>query len=259
MSPRVYLVSRPSFDVAAFLAFLAEEGLTWDRSAAAHDSEEIVEAAGRICYQSFGTQQSPRTNTEYIAHLVEMGHDSVLEHVSWSFVLVGVSRAFSHQLVRHRNGFAFSQLSQQYHEERNADFIEPSYLAVIPEARAVWRRAVSASQDAYREILDSLLEHRSLLRIDDAKELRRAIRSAARSVLPNATETQFFLTANARALRHFLRVRGAIGGDEEMRQVSAALLRLLKIESPALFADYTTESLDDGSPIVLHRRPVEFK
>jgi thymidylate synthase (FAD) len=259
MSVRAYLVSRPLFDVEVFLRFLKDEGLSWQRSPGAREPEEIVETAGRVCYLSFGEHQSPKTNAQYIANLVGMGHESVLEHVNWGFVLAGVSRAFTHQLVRHRVGFAFSQLSQQYHDERDASFVEPTDLTAFPTARAAWQRAVAAARDAYRQILDSLESLEARSPPERRKEVRRAIYSAARSVLPNATETKVFVTANARALRHFLLVRGAIAGDEEMRQVSASLLRLLKVEAPTLFADYEIETLADGSPVVVHRDPAALR
>jgi thymidylate synthase (FAD) len=114
---RVHLVSRPQFDLGEFLAFLANSQMGWRRSAGAGDAQELIEAAGRVCYMSFGQNQSERTNVEYIRNLIELGHESVLEHVNWGFVISGISRALSHQIVRHRVGFAFSQLSQQYHDE----------------------------------------------------------------------------------------------------------------------------------------------
>jgi thymidylate synthase (FAD) len=257
MTVHAYLVTKPAFDVAAFLTFLADERMTWQRSLGAREAEEIVEGAGRVCYLSFGAHQSPRTNTEYITHLVEMGHESVLEHVNWGFVLTGVSRAFTHQLVRHRVGFAFSQLSQQYHDERDTAFVEPAHLEKFPAARAAWQAAVDTARRAYCEILESLDGLAAQAAPESRKEIRRAIRSAARSVLPNAAETKIFMTANARAFRHFLRVRGALVGDEEMRRVSAALLHLLKLEAPALFADYEIEEIADQSPIVVYRGPTD--
>ena len=80
----------------------------------------------------------------------------------------------------------------------------------------------------------------------------RALRSAARSVLPNATETTIVVTANARALRHFFKLRGGIVGDAEMRCVSAALLDMIRPEAPALFSDFSVEDRPDGLPLVIH-------
>lgn len=261
-NPRIYILARPSFDAATFLKFLSAEHHEWRRTPGARGPEEIVEAAGRICYLSFGRNQSPRTNEEFIRNLVRMGHESVLEHVSWTFLIEGVSRAFSHQLVRHRVGFSFSQLSQQYHDEGDATFVMPPELDEVPGAAEAWKDVVNAARRAYRT-LDSLLRdhEESLPRDLDKKEINRAIRSAARSVLPNATETKIVVTANARALRYFLKVRGGIPGDREMREVAAALLSILSSEAPALFFDFHLNRLSDGSPQVQcetasHKAPV---
>jgi thymidylate synthase (FAD) len=148
-------------------------------------------------------------------------------------------------------GFSFSQLSQQYHDERQASFVMPAHLESIPEAREAWIKAIDATKEAYASINALLLKNGSYLSEDlDKKELNRAVRSAARSVLPNATETKIVITANARALRHFFDVRGSIPGDIEMRRVAAALLGIVKREAPGMFFDFKIESLSDGSPIV---------
>lgn len=253
MAPYIYVVARTKFDAAALFAFLDQADTEWKRSPDATEAEELVEVAGRVCYMSFGRRQSPKTNQEYIRHLIKMGHESVLEHVNWTFVIEGVSRAFTHQLVRHRVGFAFSQLSQQYHDETDAEFVEPLHLEQFPLAQAAWRRSVESARAAYREIRDIISGEETKLGLDDQKrESLRAVRSVARSVLPNATETKIVVTANARAIRHFLRVRGAIPGDSEMRLVAAKLLKLLSQEAPALFFDFRIDRLSDGSPIVLH-------
>lgn len=170
--------------------------------------------------------------------------------MNWTFLIAGVSRAFTHQLVRHRPGFAYSQLSQQYHNETDATFVQPAHLEHLPRALELWKKTVEASKSAYTEILSALSEEKESEAQFLPKELRRAIRSAARSVLPNATETKIVVTANARALRHFLTVRGAILGDVEMRLVSSALFSILNREAPSLFSDFKSIVYEDGLPIV---------
>lgn len=251
LSPRIYLVSRPTLIRGAIKKFLDDEGTSWRRYSRATNSEEIVELGGRVCYFSFGKAQSPKTNSQYIQNLVRMGHDSVLEHATWTFILTGVSRAFSHQLVRHRVGFAFSQLSQQYHKELNAKFIMPEQLSLNKRAQEAWLRSIAASKKAYKEILSAV---ENVGEDWGSKEHRRAVQSAARSVLPNATETKIVVTANARAIRTFLHLRGGIVGDSEMRRVSALLLRVMKREAPSIFKDFTIATLPDGSPIVEYQR-----
>jgi thymidylate synthase (FAD) len=249
MNLQIYKISSPRFQVREFLDFLRGAGQDWNRTAGASEAEELVEAAGRICYMSFGAKQSPRSTADYIRNLIEQGHESVLEHATWTFLLTGVSRAFTHQLVRHRIGFSFSQLSQQYHEETAATFVEPAHLRKSPRALHAWQNAMAVSKESYKIILDSLNELNGSPGLDlREKEFKRAIRSAARSVLPNATETKIVVTANARALRHFFAVRGSIPGDVEMREVASELFRLVQSEAPSLFADFTLTTLPDGTP-----------
>jgi thymidylate synthase (FAD) len=208
---------------------------------------------------SFGSTQSPRNNRQYIQNLIQMGHESVLEHVSWTILMTGVSRAFTHQLVRHRVGFAFSQLSQQYHDEKDAEFVMPTGLENIPGAIDVWQHAVDAAKQAYASIMSSLADDNSAIGRDlGRKEALRAVRSAARSVLPNATETKIIVTANARALRHLLKTRGAIPGDIEMRTVMAELFKTLQPEAPSLFFDFEIQTSSGDLPAVVHMPPDEL-
>jgi len=249
------VIGRPAFDVEAFLDFMTQSGETWVASQGATGPENLVEIAGRVCYMSFSQRQKTRPNSAYIANLIRQGHESVLEHVTWTFVLDGVSRAFTHQFVRHRVGFAFSQLSQQYHEESDANFIEPRVIQELPQISKLWRETVSRCRDAYNQIVVALEKSELLYRsIDETKEILRALRSAARSVLPNATETKIVFSANARALRHFLSVRGNVIGDEEMRSVCHLLFERVRSEAPALFQDFETRMLGDGLPIVVSRQ-----
>ena len=250
---RTYLLNRPQLDMNAFADFLQDELSGWHEDRHAHDAELITEIAGRICYMSFGDRQSKKSNTKYIRSLIEAGHESVLEHVHWTFLVSGVSRSFTHQLVRHRVGFSFSQLSQQYCEHSGARFIRPDLVKRIPYLSMAWDNAIEKTKEAYREILENLRKvEKNIFDEAEKAEIKRAIFSAARSVLPNATETKILVTANARALRHFLKVRGSLLGDEEMRVSSAEWLALLQAEAPALFFDFQIDTASDGLPIVIH-------
>lgn len=245
------VVLRPDFDQPAVESFLAEQGLSWRSDSAASPAENLIEVAGRLCYLSFGERQSPKSNREYIRNLIAHGHESVLEHASWSFVLSGVSRGFSHQLVRHRVGFAFSQSSQQYVEHGSAPTVIPEVVVQNPAAARLWRSSVERSAADYRELIEMLEDSPSEL---PPRERMRLMRSAARTVLPAATETKLVFSANARAIRHFLSVRGGVEGDEEMRMVSAVLLALVREEAPSVFEDFSIEELSDGLPVVRQAR-----
>lgn len=245
--PRVYLVGRTEIDRAAVQQFLEDEQTVWDTDGD-NGTELLSELAGRVCYMSFGERQGRRSNREYLANIIDMEHGSVLEHVVWNFVITGVSRSFSHELVRHRAGWAYSQLSQRYVDESTTDFVEPDIIAQDADLHAIWEDAVRHAHEAYAALsagLESKIEreHAEWKRRDKRKKAR----EAARSVLPNATETKIFVSANARALRHFIEYRGAADAEPEIRKVAMAILDVMRDEAPALFGDYEVVQLNGAS------------
>ncbi|MBN9524361.1 FAD-dependent thymidylate synthase [bacterium] len=252
--PGVYLIGRQMVQTAELDRFLADHGVSWasDTSVAA---EVVTETAGRVCYMSFAKPR-PGGNAAYLGHIKEVGHGSVLEHGVWNFLFTGVSRSLTHELVRHRAGFGFSQLSQRYVDESVAEYVEPDIIAADPELHAVWLDAVTHAHAAYVKLAEALnakladpkAATAALLPPDaDRTTRRKAARQAARSVLPNATETKIFVTANARALRHFLESRGAAAAEPEIRKLAGAVLDVLQRESPNLFGDYRKVPLPDGT------------
>ncbi len=239
--PKVYLVGRQTTDDEALARFLADEGVSWQTDTEV-GAERLAEVAGRVCYMSYG--RGRKTNKEFIGHLIDVGHGSVLEHGVWSFLVTGVSRSFTHELIRHRH-FSYSQLSQRYVDESDSDFVEPDVIADDPELHRIWTGAVNAARSAYDGLVKGL---ETRLPESADKTLRRKLaRQAARSVLPNATETKIFFTGNARALRHFIELRGSEHAEVEIRKVAVALLRILQREAPNVFADYALEPLPDGT------------
>jgi thymidylate synthase (FAD) len=242
--PEIYIVGRQTLDRAAIDRFLEDEGLTWETDTEI-GGEQLVEAGGRICYMSFG--KGRKTNYEYITNLVSMKHGSVLEHATWDFIITGVSRSFTHELVRHRAGWGYSQLSQRYVDESTANFVEPEIIARDEKLHALWLGAVKTAHQAYRDLVEGLMEQ--LPNVENKTERRKRVREAARSVLPNATETMIFCSANARALRHFIELRGAEGAEAEIRRVALKLLRLMQEEAPTLFGDYEIVRLEDSTEV----------
>jgi thymidylate synthase (FAD) len=248
--PRVYLVGRQVTDPEAIGRFLADHGLTWTTDTTV-GAEALAEMAGRLCYLSYG--KGRRTNHEFLDHLIEVGHGSVLEHAVWSFVITGVSRSLTHELVRHRAGWAYSQLSQRYVNESESPYVEPDVIAEDPALHGVWSAAVDEARGAYDRLVAGL--ERRYQAEPDPTLRRKLARQAARSVLPNATETRIFVTANARALRHFIEMRGAAAADVEIRKVALQLLDLMQRESPGLFSDYERFPLPEGGEAVRTRHP----
>jgi len=238
--PSVFLVGRQTVDQAAIERFLGENALTWQTDTEI-GAEVLAEMAGRVCYMSYG--KGRKSNREFLEHIVDVGHGSVLEHGVWSFLITGVSRSFTHELIRHRH-FSYSQLSQRYVNESESAFVEPDVIATDPALHAVWCEAVDATRRAYDQLDEGL--QRRYADIPEATLRRKLARQAARSVLPNATETKIFMTGNARALRHFIELRGSEHADIEIRKVAVAVLEIMQQEAPAMFADYTLVPLGGG-------------
>jgi thymidylate synthase (FAD) len=241
--PRVYLVGSQRIDDDAIARFLADHDVsTWTTDTEVA-GEMLVETAGRLCYMSFARPR-PGGNRAYIDHILEVGHGSVLEHAVFNFIITGVSRSVTHELVRHRAGFGYSQLSQRFVDESSCAFVEPAPIAADPELHRIWLESVTASQKAYRALADGLAAR--FASIEDKTLRRKKAREAARSVLPNATETRIFVTANARAWRHFIEMRADPAADAEIRRVAVAILEALQQASPNLFGDYIIEPMPDG-------------
>lgn len=238
---KVYLISKNTLE-DGISKFLRDRNLSW-----VHDNdcdpELVVEAAGRICYMSFGDKQHRKTTKEYISNILHQGHDSVLEHASFTILVDGLTRALSHQLVRHRIGFAYSQLSQQYHDESAAEFVQPHGLDENPELKTQWLQWCAATRAMHDSLRSVNLQVPAFSHLN-TKEQQRHSRSMARSVLPNSTCTTIMITGNARAWRHLLSIRGDIEGDIEMREYCVSIYQLLINAAPSLFSGF--EIIEDG-------------
>jgi thymidylate synthase (FAD) len=241
--PSVYLVGRQTVDPAVLDRFLADHEVRWQTDTEVA-GEHLAEVAGRVCYMSFAKPR-PGGNQTYLHHILEVGHGSVLEHAAWNLIFTGVSRSLTHELVRHRSGWSYSQLSQRYVDESIAEYVEPEAIAGNPELHALWLDAIGHAHQAYVKLVEKLAEH---YKDEPDKTLRRKLaRQAARSVLPNATETKIFVTANARALRHFIEMRGSRHAEVEIRKLAVKVLQIMQTEAPHLFGDYQLVPLPDGT------------
>ena len=242
--PSVYLVGRQTTDEREISRFLQDHGVDHWETDTSVAGEKLSEIAGRLCYMSFARPR-PGGHAGYSENIKSSGHGSVLEHSVWNFIITGVSRSFTHELVRHRAGFGYSQLSQRYVDESVADFVLPDCIAEDAELTEVWRSAVEHAQEAYIRLVEGL--SRRFEDLEDKTLRRKMARQAARSVLPNATETKIFMTANGRALRHFVELRCNEHAETEIRAVAALILEILQKEAPQMFGDYEFVRLPDGS------------
>ncbi len=252
--PSVYLVTRPSVDWEQIAAFLEDEELPPIPESIRSGNDEssaIIEISARLCYMSFG--RGRKDITDFINNLLSSKDGSVFEHVNYGFVFTGISRSLTHELVRHRAGFAYSQRSQRYVDETDSPFVVPPALTRetgnTEEAKAVFQKALEAASSNYVELVSALEKTLPKDWFSSTTDRRKAVRQAARSVLPNATETKIFVTANIRSWRHFIEMRGTSFADTEIRHLAINVLKILQREAPLMFGDFTIERLKDGTQI----------
>lgn len=181
--------------------------------------EGLLEHAGRICYRS-ASRGDP---AKFLQARVREGHESLIEHASATFEISGISRACSHQLVRHRLA-SYSQESQRYVDMSDPAWAIPPAIAENPEAQAIWKRFAAEVRVTYR----------ALRELGVRKE-------DARFVLPNAAATRIIVTMNFRELLHFFRIRISPPAQWEIRDVAARMLELVYTQAPAVFGGLREE------------------
>jgi len=237
----IKIIRKPKVQLVAWTNFQKPDDVIWETDTKV-PAEQLIEMAGRQCYESW-INPSGKTNKEYIANMLDHGHLSVVEHGTATFRLTGVSRSFTHELVRHRL-FSYSQLSQRYVSEKEAAFVEPDVIAQDPEAHKIFIHAMEQSRKAYNELY-SILKGK-FEDIGDRTTKRKKARESSRAVLPNAIETKIVVTGNFRAWRHFIRLRGGEHSDVEIRNVAIEILRQLQKVAPSVFGDFEIYEGIDG-------------
>jgi thymidylate synthase (FAD) len=257
-APAVFLIARPSLDVDGMRGYLRDVGgESWlqrrldEAGGAPNAGELLVEFGGRACYRSWEPGLNPNVSRirtdqrEYFANLLRSAHGSVLEHASWSFALRNVSRVFTHELVRHRAGSAFSQESLRYVRLADIGFRVPPALEPV--------------RDRVLSIVEQLEEFQvsaaSALGIDEEGvpfHVKKEVTSALRRLAPIGLSTDIVWTANARTLRHVIEMRTAAGAEEELRLVFDQVAHTMRQEAPGLFQDFRREA--DGAWVPEHRK-----
>ena len=199
-----------------------------------NDADMLAEFAGRLCYLSFDRPNSKTArNADYVANIVRQQHFSVLEHSSATFLLLDVSRTFTHELIRHRH-LSFSQVSQRYVDESLSHVVIPPVLrdATGPQAELLERNIMgldNVAHDLYSRIYQWVIGHGGT---------RKQARGAARAVLPGNTRTSIVVSGNMRAWREFLTKRMSTAADDEIREVAEIIYVALENIAPAMFSDF---------------------
>ncbi len=273
-TPSVFLIARPSIDVEGLRGYLRDVGgESWlelrlgelesgggqgggggggaGEPQAVNAGELLVEFGGRACYRSWEPGLNPNVSRirtdrrEYFANILRSGHGSVLEHANYSFAIRNCSRVFTHELVRHRAGSAFSQESLRYVRLTDIGFRVPPALEPV------------------REQVLSIVEQLEEFQVSAAAELgidaqgvpfhvKKEVTSALRRLAPIGLSTDIVWSANARTLRHVIEMRTAEGAEEELRLVFDEIARIMCAEAPNLFQDFVRG--DDGCWIPEHRK-----
>ncbi|HSJ53616.1 MAG TPA: FAD-dependent thymidylate synthase, partial [Anaerolineae bacterium] len=183
--------------------------------------EGLLEHAGRTCYRSARRGEPAR----FLQARIREGHESIVEHAAITFEISGISRACTHQLVRHRIA-SYSQESQRYVSMEAPEFVAPPSVAGNAEARAIWDEFMARVPDTYRRLREAGVR-----------------KEDARFILPNATATRIVVTMNLRALRHFVAVRCDRAAQWEIRELALEMLRQAHAVAPGVFEDLARQFL----------------
>ena len=264
--PGVALIAKPAVNLSGMQLFLDgfdprlgfKEYLTDPVSLP--PAEYLAKVAGQVCYASYGSGRTKNKDADiYLKNIIESGHGSVLEHPNFSFLVWGISRSVSHEWVRHRAGKAYSQLSQRYVSGAVLRFVERPEYQNHPRLHLRFEKRIEAAALEYKEVADELLAAQKkgdqILSGERKTDLRKKVQQAARSVLPNETETVMAVTGNVRAWRHVINMRASEHAEVEIRQAAFEVFLCLALAAPILFSDFEVVELPDGTKSVKTNYP----
>jgi thymidylate synthase (FAD) len=258
LKPGVVLIARPNTNLSGLAGFLDgfDPSLHFseylDDPTNLPDGSQLCKVAGQVCYMSFGPKRTFNEQAErYFNNLKSSGHGSVFEHATFSLLLYGISRSLTHELIRHRAGFGYSQLSQRFVSGRMLRFVERPEYQGDADLHAQFLQRIERAASEYTTLTERLLEMQqagvSILSAEAKTDLRKKVQQSARSVLPNETEAPMVVTGNARAWRHVIEMRASAHAETEIRELAVRIFLCLRLVDPILFGDYTLEQLSDGT------------
>lgn len=245
-SPKIYLVAKTTFFEDGLEQYLKDiGGPDWAPAEDVSDGENLIEAAGRMCYRSWQPYdpEKPRAtnpnvtrvregNKSYIGNVLKAGHGSILEHVNMTFIMRGVSRVVTHELVRHRAGMAYSQESLRYVRLDDLDFWLPEDAQNNAEAKQKFEDVVTFLEGVQKDLgriydIDNL----------ETFHVKKQLTSMFRRLAPIGLGTSIMVTGNLRAWRHVIAMRSSEGAEEEIRIIADQLAEACKAHYPNVFQD----------------------
>ena len=221
--------------------------------------DAIVAAAAKLCYSPVGVDGIMEKLTDeevakFVKHLVSMGHESPIEHVTFTFGIEGISRSCSHQIVRHRIA-SFSQQSQRYVKLDQFEYIIPPEIERNEEAKKIFIESMNKCQEDYDKLVEILFAKHYQELLDKGVSEKKAKSQAekmsiedARYVFPNACETKMVFTINARSLYNFFHHRCCERAQWEIRELATEMLRLVREVAPILFHNVGPNCLNGACP-----------
>ena len=257
-APGVVLIAKPQIELSGVKSFLEgfDPGLEFssyvDDPIALSSGAQLCKIAGQTCYASFSPKRTMnREAARYFKNIMESGHGSVLEHANFSFLLYGISRSLTHELIRHRAGFGFSQLSQRYVSGRVLRFVERPEFQDGGKFHQLFLERIDRAYAEYHKLAEALLAEQgsgtAILSAEAKTDLRKKVNQAARGLLPNETETIMVITGNVRAWRHVIEMRASDHSELEIRALAVRLFLCLQQIEPILLGDYQLHELPDGT------------
>ena len=271
--PKVYLVGKTRIDDEGFDAFLKDNDLAWPTELDSPEGQRLIELFGRNCYMSYGQKAGSPTNEKYLDNLLGfnrpgIAHGSVTEHITYNFMVTGAGRGFSHEQVRHRAGWAYSQLSTRYCDfEREKEdgtwdpgFAMPPLAQLTEETKAHFEESYRDSVLRYAQAVQLLIrdiETKFAAELEKVSErerrtfVRKAARGAARDLLPNGVEAILGMSGNARTIWNTIALRGGPEAEPQIREVYVQVARIMEKELPGIFKGVKYETAWDGTTCVV--------
>lgn len=251
VEPKVFLLGETKFNDEGWGAYAQHIGTKWKarQAGAPSDGELLVEVYGRMCYRSWEPGMNPNVtkvregNDRYIANIISSKHGSVLEHAFTNWIFADVSRVFTHELVRHRVGTAFSQESLRYVRLEDLGLWMPPEVEDDPYMKQLF-------EETFTSLGDLQLKMAKHLDLDNSKDFHRkkVMTSAMRRIAPDGLATSIGMSMNFRSLRHLIELRTSNGAEVEIRQVFNRVAEIAKEKWPNVVADFKAVPGDNGIP-----------
>jgi thymidylate synthase (FAD) len=259
--PGVALISKPDVNLSGIKAFLSGFPADYKFEDYLKDpfelpsAEKLTKLAGQTCYMSFAPGRTWNKDAQrYFDNIVTSGHGSVLEHANFTFLLWGISRSLTHELVRHRAGVGYSQVSQRYVSGRVLRFVERQEYQKDKTLHKMFEERIDRAYKEYTDMANYLYGKQEkgykILSGEAKTDLRKKVQQVARSVLPNETEAPIVVTANIRAWRHMINMRASDHAETEIRAAFYNIYKLLRMLAPRLLKDFKIVHLSDGTSCV---------